>query len=225
MNGTSLMCFNNLLRTCLDYTALTKNGDAKLRAGRTRMTEIVAMNAVFDGWSKLSLATVRGDDGRTFERVIESHGNAACVLPYDRTRKTAILVRQFRAPVHAMTAQADTLEAIAGLTDGEDPRAAAVREAFEETGVRLTDLDHVATAWTMPGISTERMSLFFARYSPADRTGAGGGQALENEDITIVELALAELAAMADAGTLEDLKTLALVQTLRLREPQLFAPA
>jgi hypothetical protein len=36
---------------------------------------------------------------------------------------------------------------------------------------------------------------------------------------------LGELAAMADAGTLNDMKTLALVQTLRLRKPELFTPA
>ena len=37
------------------------------------------------------------------------------------------------------------------------------------------------------------------------------------------ELPLADLAAMADAGTLTELKLFALVQTLRLRRPELFA--
>jgi hypothetical protein len=51
----------------------------------------------------------------------------------------------------------------------------------------------------------------------------GGGAKGEHEDITVMELALRELAAMADAGTLADMKTFALVQTLRLRRPELFA--
>jgi hypothetical protein len=39
----------------------------------------------------------------------------------------------------------------------------------------------------------------------------------------VIELLLSELAAMADAGQIMDMKTLALVQTLRLRKPELFA--
>jgi len=39
----------------------------------------------------------------------------------------------------------------------------------------------------------------------------------------VVELPLAELAARADEGRLDDMKTMLLVQTLRLRRPDLFA--
>jgi hypothetical protein len=74
----------------------------------------------------------------------------------------------------------------------------------------------------MPGISTEYMHLYLAPYGPGDRTGAGGGVEDENEHITVVEMDLSELAVMADKGRLSDLKTLALVQTLRLRHPHLF---
>ena len=55
-----------------------------------------------------------------------------------------------------------------------------------------------------------------------DRVGLGGGVADEHEGITVIELPLAELAAMADAGQIIDMKTLAVVQTLRLRKPELF---
>jgi hypothetical protein len=37
-------------------------------------------------------------------------------------------------------------------------------------------------------------------------------------------MSLPELAAMADDGRIEDMKTFALIQTLRLREPRLFHP-
>jgi len=76
--------------------------------------------------------------------------------------------------------------------------------------------------WTMPGISTERMDLFLGRYSKSDRITHGGGHASEFEDISIVELSLSRLAMLADQGAIEDMKTLTLVQTLRLREPRLF---
>ena len=75
----------------------------------------------------------------------------------------------------------------------------------------------------MPGVSTERMHLYLAPYGEADRAGPGGGVPDEHEHTTVVEMALGALAAMADSGRLDDMKTLVLVQTLRLRRPDLFA--
>ncbi len=66
------------------------------------------------------------------------------------------------------------------------------------------------------------MDLFLAPYRAADREGAGGGLAEEHESIEVVEVALSDLAAMADRGEVADMKTLCLVQTLRLRHPTLF---
>ncbi|MGH6878241.1 MAG: NUDIX domain-containing protein [Rhizomicrobium sp.] len=184
--------------------------------------KIVDVRPVYEGWAKISIATVMGENRRTFERLMEDHGRGVCVLAYDPDRKLAMLVRQFRAPVCATIAQTGLLEAVAGLTDGEVPEIAILREAFEETGLRLGKLDHVATVWTMPGISTERMDMFLARYAEEDRIGQGGGKASEHENISVVEMPLSALAVAADEGGIEDMKTLGLVQTLRLREPELF---
>ena len=184
--------------------------------------KIVDVRPVYQGWATISIATVVAENGHTFERLMEDHGRGVCVLPYDPERKVAMLVSQFRAPVYATVAQTELLEVIAGLADGEAPESAAFREALEETGLKLKALEHIATVWTMPGISTERMDLFLARYAEADRVSAGGGHASENENIAIVEMPLAALAKLADDGSLEDMKTLVLVQTLRLCEPALF---
>jgi nudix-type nucleoside diphosphatase (YffH/AdpP family) len=145
------------------------------------------------------------------------------VLPYDPARRVAILVRQFRVPVFMVNQAEDTLEAIAGILESDDPFACARREAMEEAGLRLTRLEPVASAWTMPGVSTECMHLYLAPYAEADRVGPGGGLAQEHEDTRVMELTLSGLAALADAGRLDDMKTLVLVQTLRLRRPDLFA--
>ena len=72
----------------------------------------------------------------------------------------------------------------------------------------------------MPGVSTERMHLYLASYSGRVREGPGGAD--EDEEITAIEVGLDELARLADGGGLADIKTLALVQTLRLRRPELF---
>lgn len=189
---------------------------------KTISAEILEKTTVHDGWAKYSVLRVRLPDGQTARRELEEHGPAVAVLPYDADCCTALLVGQFRAPVLAAAGEVTLMEAIAGLTDGEAPDEAARREALEETGVQLKGLEPIGTVWTMPGLSTERMHLYLAPYTRSDRVEEGGGAHGEHENITVLELPLHELAAMADSGALADMKTLALVQTLRLKRPELF---
>jgi nudix-type nucleoside diphosphatase (YffH/AdpP family) len=180
------------------------------------------VETVHKGWSNYSLVSVR-IGGKRFIREMEDHGNAVAVLPYDPVRRTVILVRQFRAPVFITAREPEVLEAIAGLIEKGDASDTARREAAEEAGLTLSTLEHVGRMWTSPGISAERMDLFLAPYAQADRHGAGGGLADEHEDITVVELPLDELLALMEAGQFCDMKSFALVQSLRLRHPELFA--
>ena len=118
-----------------------------------------------------------------------------------------------------------SLEAPAGLVDSGTYGDAAAREALEETGLSLRAVSHVATVWTSPGITTERMGLFLAEYSVEDRVAAGGGIAEENENIEVVEIDLDDLWSRARAGTLVDMKTFTLVLALKEQRPDLFAGA
>jgi nudix-type nucleoside diphosphatase (YffH/AdpP family) len=187
------------------------------------MNTIISTETLYDGWTKFLLAQVKLSDGTVVRRQIEDHGRAVSVLPYDPERRCAILVRQFRTPVYYSAGLPDLLECIAGIVDEDDVAQTARREAMEEGGLRLGSVEHVGRVWSIPGISTERADLFLAAYRESDRVGPGGGLAEEHEEITVVEMALADLAAMADAGQLEDMKAFALTQTLRVRRPELFA--
>jgi nudix-type nucleoside diphosphatase (YffH/AdpP family) len=184
---------------------------------------IIDVAKLYEGWSDLLKLTIRAPDGSTFHREVEDHGAAVAVLPFDRARRVAILVRQFRAPVLHVGGPDQLLEAPAGMLDEDDPEACARREAEEEVGLRLTTLERVSTVWSCPGVSTERIDLFLAAFSGADRVSEGGGLEEENEDIEVVEMPLDELWRLAERGGIQDLKTLALVQALRLRHPDLFA--
>jgi nudix-type nucleoside diphosphatase (YffH/AdpP family) len=184
--------------------------------------EIAGLKTLYKGWTEFMIVTVRMPGGETIEREVEDHGAAAAVLPYDPERRTAILVRQFRAPVCVARESQDLLEAIAGIVENENPSKTASREAMEEAGLELDTLEPAGTHWTAPGISTERMALFLAPYRASQRTGDGGGIESEHEQIAVEEIKLTELAERADNGELNDLKTFALVQTLRLRHPKLF---
>ena len=187
------------------------------------MVAILDSTCVHHGWTKLHVATLSGDDGVSFKREIEDHGDAVAVLPYDPDRRVALLVKLPRAPVLFQGEASDFVEVPAGLIDdGEQATDAARREAHEEVGVTLDTLEPAGHTWSMCGVSTERMALYLAPYAVADRTSAGGGLVEEHENITVVEVSLDALRQLADANALVDLKTLALVQTLRLRHPQLF---
>jgi nudix-type nucleoside diphosphatase (YffH/AdpP family) len=184
---------------------------------------LIGEKVLYSGWGRFKLLQVRMKDGSVAERQIEDHGQAAAVLPYDPVRRVALLARQPRMGPLYLGLDPYLMEAAAGIIDpGEDAGSAVRREALEELGLRLGELEPVATAWTTPGVSSERGYLFLASYSQADRVARGGGLASEQEDIEVLELPLDQLARMADEGALEDLKTLALVLTLMRRRPELF---
>lgn len=183
---------------------------------------IQRVETLHEGWSKLIKITVEMPDGRTMTREVLNSTAAAAVLPYDSGRRTVILIRQFRAPVMHVEGHPDFLEAVAGLLDGDEPETCARREAMEEAGLRLATLEPVATAWSAPGMTTERLHLFLAPYTAADRVGEGGGLAEEHEEIEVLEIGLDELAGLLDSGAIADMKTLILAQALQLRHPELF---
>ena len=180
---------------------------------------------LYEGWRKLLKLTVEVPDGRTMAREVLNSADAAAVLPYDPEARKVILVRQFRAPVMHVEGQPDILEAVAGLLDEDEPEACAKREAMEEAGLRLRDLEKVVTAWSTPGITTERLHLFLAPYTSTDRVEEGGGLAEEHEDIEVLEIGLDELMGMLEQGAIADMKTLVLIQALQLRRPELFGKA
>lgn len=185
---------------------------------------ITGEQILYSGWSKIIRAELAAPEGEAFAREIEHHGDAVAVLPYDPERRCALLVLAPRAPVVWAGGPAELVEAPAGMLEaGELAQDCARREAEEEAGVRLGALEPVAEAWSTPGVSTEKISLFLAAYSEADRTGGGGGLAEENELIEVLELPLAELWDRFEAGGLQDMKTLVLLLALRQRRPELFA--
>lgn len=183
---------------------------------------------VYQGWCRLDRIsiTAQARDGRLLKlvREVHDHGSGVAVLPYDLDRKTALVVRQLRAPVLINDGVGLIVEVPAGLVDPDDPdpETALRREASEELGYRLGDLEQVGHVYSSPGSLSERLALYLARYTPADRIGSGGGVETEGEDIEVLEMPLAQLSDNADNGAIQDMKTLLLIQTLRLRGPELF---
>jgi hypothetical protein len=83
------------------------------------------------GYLTIERLRLRLADGAEAFREVESHGNAAAVLPYDAERRCALVVRLFRAPVLVATGGFISEEACAGMIELEDAPATARREANE----------------------------------------------------------------------------------------------
>jgi nudix-type nucleoside diphosphatase (YffH/AdpP family) len=198
------------------------------RAGRdlTGNPDVVVrdVEVTSDGWHVLRRTTYdyrrRSGQWVTEQRETYDRGNGAVILPYDAARGTVLLTRQFRYPVY-VNGHPDGrfVEAAAGLLDADDPDTAIRREAAEELGVRIGPLEHVFDAYMSPGSVTERLHFYAAPYTPADRTGAGGGLPEDGEDIEVLELPFAEALAMVADGRIADAKTIMLLQWAALAGP------
>jgi nudix-type nucleoside diphosphatase (YffH/AdpP family) len=174
-----------------------------------------------DSYGTLKSTTLqwRRDDGtwQTQRRETYDRGQAAALLPYNRARRTVILVRQFRYPAFVAGHDDLLVEVAAGLLDNASPEERIRLEAEEETGYRLHDVHKVFEAFMSPGAVTEKIHFFVAEYEPQMRISAGGGLADEGEEIEVLELGIDEALAMISDGRVVDAKTIMLLQHAALK--------
>jgi len=202
-------------RTGLHLTGRDLTGNPNVR--------IVDVELLAAGWHVLRRTTLdyRGTDGQWSRQSRETYdrGNGATILLYDLERQMVLLTRQFRYPVY-VNGHPDgmLIETAAGLLDEDDPLTAIRRETQEELGVTVGAVEHVFDVFMSPGSVTERVHFYAAPYTPADRTGAGGGVD-DGEQIEILELPFAEALQQTEDGRIADAKTIMLLQWAALRGP------
>jgi ADP-ribose pyrophosphatase len=145
-------------------------------------------------------------NGRETVLDVVRHPGASAVVPFE-TDRDVLLIRQFR---HA--AGGTIWEVPAGKLDpGEAPAVCAARELEEEAGRRAGRLEPLATIWTTPGFTDERIHLFAAfDLVPVDH---------RHEHDEVIELVRMPIAAALDLvwrGELADAKSaLALIHAAR----------
>ena len=161
---------------------------------------------------------VEEDDGsaRTLHHEVYRHGKAAAVLLYDAKRGVVTLVKQFRAGAYLSDGALATIEACAGMLDGDKPETCAVREALEETGIAIREPRHAFDAYMSPGGMSEKIACFVAAYGEADRVGRGGGVDAD-EHIEVLEIPLGRALTMIERGEIADAKTIALLYYARAK--------
>ena len=183
---------------------------------------IISQEVVAKLWSTLTKYVVEYTDRNgkraRLVREVNDHGMAAAVLAYDPKRKTVLLVKQFRFGAAVAGYADDMIEVCAGLLDGDTPEVCALKEAREELGANIRNLQHAMDVYVSPGALTERLSLFMGEYSPEDRFASGGGLEHEGEDIEVFETSFDEAYSMIAQGRIVDAKTIILLQHLKLKQ-------
>jgi ADP-ribose pyrophosphatase len=144
-------------------------------------------------------------NGLTTPLDIVRHPGASAVVPFE-TDSDVLLIRQFR---HA--AGGTIWEVPAGKLDGDAPDVCAARELEEEAGRRAGRLLQLASIWTTPGFTDERIHLFAAfDLAPVPHRRE------EDEVIDVVRMSLDDALAMIWSGELSDAKSaLALLHAAR----------
>ncbi|CAM5706804.1 NUDIX domain-containing protein [Streptomyces pseudogriseolus] len=203
-------------------TGLGQHGRDLTGNPRVRILDVQVLSC---DWSVLRKTTFdyRHGDGHWSREQRETYdrGDGATLLLHDVARGTVLLTRQFRLPAY-VNGHPDgmLIEAAAGLLDGDSAEEAVRREAAEETGRRIGEVEHVFDVYMSPGSVTERLHFFAAPYeSTTAQPGDMRGVADEGEDIEVLELPFSTALAMIRRGEIADAKTIMLLQWAALDGP------
>jgi len=167
--------------------------------------------------------------GPPIERELFERGHAAAVLLYDPDRDAVVMLEQFRIGALEVEGGPWLLEIVAGIIEeGESPEEVVRREAVEEAGCEIAQLDFICEYLVSPGGTSERISLYCGRV---DSRAVGGIHGLdsEDEDILVRAVPFTEVWEWLQQGQLNSASPIIAVQWLArerkaLREKWLSLP-
>ena len=172
---------------------------------------------VFQGYYRVRRLTLEhrrfaGGWSAPVTRELFERGDAVGVLPWDVDRDELVLVEQFRPgalrTVDGVSGSPWMLEIIAGIVEpGETDTAVAHREASEEAGLTLLDLEPMVSFFPSPGACSEHVRLFVGRVDASSAAGLHGLED-EGEDIRVHRLSRHEAMALLDTNQISNGHTL-----------------
>ncbi|MDY8134523.1 NUDIX domain-containing protein [Aquimarina sp. 2201CG5-10] len=150
-------------------------------------------------------------------REVYDHGDGASVLLYNLYKKTVVLTRQFRLPTYLNGNKSGmSIEICAGSLDGDTPEECAKKEALEETGYQIDQIQKVFEAYASPAVMTELAHLFIAEYTDEMKIQTGGGLDNEQEYLDVLEIDFEKAFDMIASGEIKDARTIMLLQHLKI---------
>jgi ADP-ribose pyrophosphatase len=152
----------------------------------------------------------------SYSREILERKPAAAILPYDPVLDRVVLIEQFRAGAIAHPDSPWLIEIVAGIFDKkETPEELVKREAIEEAGCEILDLDPITNYFVSPGGSTEYIHVFCGRVD-ASNVGGTFGLSNENEDIRAFTLSVDEAYQWFQEGKIANAPTIISLLWLQL---------
>jgi ADP-ribose pyrophosphatase len=191
-----------------------------------QQVEIIRREIVYRGFFQLERYTLRhslyaGGMSGTLVRELLERGHAAAVLPYDPVRDEVVLIEQFRIGALELSEGAWVREIVAGIIEsGETAEEVVLREAQEEAGCIIEQLEFISRYLVSPGGSSEQITLFCGKVDSA-RVGGLFGIDAEHEDIRATAVPYAEAMALLSQGGIPSATPLIALQWLAANRARL----
>ncbi|HOX95841.1 MAG TPA: NUDIX hydrolase [Candidatus Woesebacteria bacterium] len=167
------------------------------------------------------------EESRPFTWSMFHRKGGSAVLIHDVIKNEVLLVEQIRPAIliesvdeenvnFALDKNGHMIEIVAGGFGKDTPEVCAIREVFEETGIKIKpdNLQNIMNFYLSPGGSTEIICLYYAPITSKKTKGKGGGLSKENEDIKCHWVSLYDASLMLSNNEIKDAKTIIAIQWL-----------
>ncbi len=196
--------------------------------------EVVEKTSPFKGYFRVDKYRLKH---RLFEggwspemiREVFERGHAVAVLLFDPDLDRTVMIEQFRPGAYAALASEWfddgaspwLMECVAGIIEkGENPEDVARREAVEETGCEIREIQPICHYLASPGGSSESVFIFCGCVDASNAEGVFGISE-EHENIRAFSLPTSEAFRLLDEGRIINAMTIIGLQWLRVNHVRL----
>jgi ADP-ribose pyrophosphatase len=182
--------------------------------------DILSKQSLYNGFFNMTKITFRhklfnGGWSDNIDRELFERGHAVALLPYDPITDKVILIEQVR--VGALESDNPwQYEIVAGMIDKDQTsEQVAIREADEEAGIKVSNLEKISSFYPSSGGCTEQLDVFIGFTDASKATGIHGLDD-ENEDIRVHVFTREEAYALVTSGIIENAASIIALQWLEL---------
>ncbi|EGA69911.1 ADP-ribose pyrophosphatase [Vibrio sinaloensis DSM 21326] len=187
--------------------------------------EIISKESLFKGFFSMIKYRFRhklfeGGWSEPIEREMFERGHAAAMLPYDPVRDQVVIIEQIRvgALEHRSPWQ---MEIVAGIIDkGETAEQVVRREAVEEAGIEVSELEKVTSYYPSSGGCSEKLDVYVGRVDASTAHGVHGLD-YEGEDIRVHVMSREKAYEWVNTGKFENGASIIALQWLQLNHQRL----